>query len=71
MNPVAQLLMFVAEDLRSSDPTTYQALEEASRNGCATLVQIEVGPQGAVNTVAIGFRDDYGTTRWAHAMPLQ
>lgn len=68
MTPQAQLLMAVGEDLRLSDPASYAALEQAVRNGCATLLQIEIGetPQ-----LSVGFRDDYGVTRWVHAISLQ
>ena len=68
MTPQAQLLMQVAEDLRRIDPQGYAALEVATRQGCATLMQIEIGenPQ-----VSLGFRDDYGKTRWVHAISLQ
>lgn len=68
MTPQATLLMRVCEDLRATDPESYAALEVASRQGCATLLQIDLGetPQ-----LSVGFRDDYGTTRWVHAMPLQ
>jgi hypothetical protein len=68
MTPQAQLLMQVAEDLRKSDPLTYAALELASRNGCTALLQVELGPS---SQVSLGWRDDYGTTRWVHAIPLQ
>lgn len=68
MTPQAQLLMAVAEDLRKSDPTTFEALETANRQGCKTLLQIELGPEAQLS---LGFRDDYGKTRWVHAIPLQ
>lgn len=68
MTPAAQLLMHVAEDLRRTDPTTYAALEQATRSGCATLVQIQFGPDASIS---LGMKDDYGTTRWVHATPLQ
>lgn len=64
----AQLLQLVAEDLRLSDPTTYDALEIATRQGCTTLVQLAYGPEG---NISLGYRDDYGKTRWVHAIPLQ
>lgn len=68
MTPQAQLLMQVAEDLRKTDPMAYDALEIASRQGCKTLLQIELGPEPQVS---LGFRDDYGVTRWVHALRLQ
>lgn len=68
MTPQAQLLMTVAEDLRASDPATFRALEEATRQGCRTVLQVDLGP-GA--QVSLGFRNDYGVTRWVHAIPLQ
>lgn len=68
MTPAATLLMQVAEDLRHTDPTTYAVLELATRQGCATLVQIQFGPDASI---ALGTRDDYATVRWLHSMPLQ
>lgn len=68
MRAEAQLLMLVAEDLRTGDPETFTSLETATRNGCKTLLQIELGPD---SQLSIGYRDDYGTTRWVHAIPLQ
>lgn len=63
----AALLMMVAEDLRRTDPGTYAALDEATRHGCRTLLQIELGPD---SQLSLGYRDDYGTTRWVHAITL-
>lgn len=68
MTPAAELLMLVAEDLRRTDPTTYAALELATRQGCATLLQIQLGPDASI---ALGTRDDYATVRWLHSCPLQ
>ena len=68
MTPQAQLLMAVAEDLRRTDPQTYAALELATRQGCQTLRQVALGPE---SQLSLGYRDDYGTTRWVHAIPLQ
>ena len=68
MTPQAQLLMRVVEDLRLSDPPTYEALELACRQGCATLIQFECGPD---STISVGTRDDYGHVRWLHSCPLQ
>ena len=68
MTPQAALLMRVAEDLRLSDPVTYEALELANRQGCATLIQFECGPEA---TIAIGTRNDYGHVKWLHSCPLQ
>lgn len=60
--------MAVAEDLRLSDPQTFEALEMATRQGCQTLLQIQYGPDAQAS---LGYRDDYGTTRWVHAISLQ
>lgn len=68
MTPEALLLMLAAEDLRRTDPETYAAMELATRQGCQTLLQIEFGPSAQVS---LGWRDDYGVTRWVHATPLQ
>ena len=68
MTPQEQLLIEVAEDLRRTDAAAFAALELALRQGCVTLLQLELSesPQ-----VSLGFRDDYGLTRWVHAKPLQ
>jgi hypothetical protein len=68
MKHATALLMQVAEDLRHTDPITYAALELATRQGCRTLLQVELGPEAQVS---IGYRDDYGVTKWVHAIPLQ
>lgn len=68
MTPQAQLLMAVCDDLRATDPETFAALETATRQGCQTLLQVQLGPEAQLS---IGYRDDYGTTRWVHAIPLQ
>lgn len=68
MSPQAMLLMAIAEDLRKTDRPSYDALILASQQGCSTLMQIEISREPQLS---LGFRDDYGVTKWVHAMPLQ
>jgi len=69
MNPAAvALLQLVAEDLRASDPITYQAIEQAIGQGARPQIEITFG---AKPSIALGFRDDYERTRWVHSTPLQ
>ena len=65
MNPLAEVLMRVVEDLRATDKTTHDALVLATRQGCKTLVQIEYGPEPSIS---VGYRDNHGMTRWVHAI---
>lgn len=69
MNPAAvDLLQLVAEDLRATDPTTYQAIERAIGQGARPQIQITFGTEPSI---ALGFRDDYERTRWVHSTALQ
>lgn len=62
------LLALVAEDLRATDPVTYNALSLAISQGARAEVQIKFGPEASIS---LGFRDDYERSRWLHTCPLQ
>ena len=69
MRPAAvDLLQQVAEDLRASDPMTYEAIEVSMRHGARPQIQVTFGSEPVI---ALGFIDDYERTRWVHICPLQ